>query len=158
MISSEYEILTKRLIENKKSITMMESCSGGMIASLITDTPGASEIFKGAFITYSNESKIEAGVPEETIRKFGVYSTETASAMADVCRKHFSADIGIGVTGSLGRVDPANHDSIPGEVYFAVCTDETVIAEKIKICDFATRLDAKCRIAHQIYLKLIDLI
>ena len=60
--------------------------------------------------------------------------------------------------GRIGRVDPANHDSIPGEVYFAICTDKCRITEKIVVCDSAARLDSKLRIAHQIYLKLIDLI
>ena len=60
----------------------MESCTSGLIASLITDTEGASAVMKGAYITYSNEAKVLHGVPKETIDKYGVYSYETAEDMA----------------------------------------------------------------------------
>jgi len=120
LVRDKYAKLTKTLIEKKISITTMESCTAGQIASLITDTEGSSEILKGACITYSNEAKIMEGVPKETIESFGVYSSETAEMMAGVCQKKYGADIGIGVTGSFGNIDPNNADSIPGEVYFAI--------------------------------------
>ena len=123
-VREKYEELTKALIAKNISITTMESCTSGQIASLITDTEGASSILKGAFITYSNEAKILEGVSKETIDRFGVYSSETACAMANVCREKFSANIGIGVTGSFGNTDPANADSVPGEVFFAIADDE----------------------------------
>ncbi len=119
-VRAKYEALTKALIAKGLTITTMESCTSGQIASLITDTEGSSAIMKGACITYSNEAKIMEGVPKETIEKYGVYSEETALAMATTCRKKYSADIGIGVTGSFGNVDPANKDSVPGEVFFAI--------------------------------------
>ena len=61
-VREEYRILTKSLISRKLTITTMESCTAGQIASLITDTEGSSEILKGAFVTYSNEAKIMMGV------------------------------------------------------------------------------------------------
>ena len=63
-------------------------------------------------------------VPEETIRKYGVYSAETAAAMAEACRAAFRTDIGVGITGSFGNIDPCNTDSVPGEVYFAVAAEK----------------------------------
>lgn len=119
-VRKKYEELTKYLIAEGITITTMESCTAGQIASLITDTEGSSAVFKGAFVTYSNEAKIAQGVPGETIEKYGVYSAETASAMAKACKDAMQADIGIGVTGSFGNVDPNNADSKPGEVYFAI--------------------------------------
>lgn len=119
-IREEYRKLTKLLIKRQLMITTMESATSGQIASLITDTEGSSAILKGAFITYSNEAKIMQGVPAEIIDQYGVYSRETAKAMAASCRKAFDANIGIGVTGTMGNVDPANRDSIPGQVYFAI--------------------------------------
>ncbi len=119
-VRRSYEALTKALIDKGLTITTMESCTSGQIASLITDTEGASAIMKGACITYSNEAKIMDGVPRETIDKYGVYSPETALAMAKACREKYSADFGIGITGSFGNVDPANRDSVPGEVFFAI--------------------------------------
>ena len=122
----EYKLLTKKLIAEKLTITTMESCTAGLIMSLITDTEGSSAITKGGFVTYSNEAKIMNGVPAETIEKYGVYSKETAKAMAMACRKTYGANIGVGVTGTFGNVDPNNQDSVPGQVFFAVDIDGSV--------------------------------
>ena len=119
-IREGYQGITRLLIRRKRSITTMESCTAGLLATLLTNTEGSSEILKGAFVTYSNEAKIRAGVPEEVIRKYGVYSEETAAEMAKACRAAFCADIGIGVTGSFGNPDPANADSVPGRIFFAL--------------------------------------
>ena len=119
----KYEKLTKRLIEQGITITTMESCTSGQVASLITDTQGSSAILKGAFITYSNEAKIRQGVPASVIEEYGVYSAQTAACMAKACRTAFGADIGIGVTGSFGNADPNNADSVPGEVWFCIETE-----------------------------------
>ena len=81
-IRQDYRKLTELLIEWNISITTMESATAGQIASLITDTEGASAIFKGASITYSNETKIMQGVSAEVIHKYTVYLKETAEAMA----------------------------------------------------------------------------
>ena len=126
-VREKYVRITRLLIRHRLTITTMESCTSGQIASLITDTEGASAIMKGAFITYSNEAKIRIGVPEEVIRQYGVYSNETAVSMADVCRREYAADFGIGVTGSFGNVDPNNADSIPGEVYFAISAKQDTV-------------------------------
>lgn len=123
-VRARYEMITKALISRGCTITTMESCTSGQIASLITDTEGASAVLKGAFITYSNESKIRCGVSADIIDEYGVYSTRTAYAMADACRKAYDADIGIGITGSFANADPANADSVPGEVFFAIATRE----------------------------------
>ncbi len=119
-VREKYRRLTLRLIENRRTITTMESCTSGQVASLITDTEGSSAVLKGAFVTYSNEAKVAQGVPAETIAEHGVYSVETALAMAEACRCAYEADVGVGITGSFGNVDPENADSVPGEVYFAV--------------------------------------
>lgn len=97
-IRQDYRKLTELLIEWNMSITTMESATAGQIASLITDTEGASAIFKGASITYSNETKIMQGVSAEVIHKYTVYSKETAEAMATACANMYGVDIGIGVT------------------------------------------------------------
>ena len=119
-VREKYDNLVKYLIERNISITAMESCTAGQIASLLTDTSGSSAIIKGAFVSYSNEAKIRLGVSERIINEYGVYSKETAAEMARVCRAFYDADIGIGVTGTFGNVDPNNKDSTPGEVFFAI--------------------------------------
>ena len=125
-VRSKYAALTQALIKKNITITTMESCTSGQIASLITDTEGSSAIMKGACITYSNEAKVMEGIPAETIQHFGVYSAETAQAMSSTCQKKYRAAIGIGVTGSFGNVDPANADSVPGEVFFAISYNDSV--------------------------------
>ena len=119
-VLKKYECITNALISRGLSITTMESCTSGSIASLITDTEGSSAVMKGAFVTYSNEAKIRCGVPESVIAEYGVYSPQTAAEMASACRSFYGADIGIGITGSFGNADPANGDSVPGKVYFAI--------------------------------------
>lgn len=106
----------------KKSITVsaMESCTGGLVASLLTDIPGASEVFKGGLITYCNEAKLRYGVKKEIIDTHGVYSAQCAAAMAEAVSREFCTDLGIGVTGSLCTADKNNNDSVPGKVYAAV--------------------------------------
>lgn len=120
IVRDKYKKITRLLIEKKLKISTMESASSGLVASLITDTEGASAIFQGAFITYSNEAKIKQGVLRETIELKGVYSEETAREMASACRRAYASDIGIGVTGTFGNIDTANKDSVKGEVYFAI--------------------------------------
>lgn len=121
-VHDAYRRITELLILRGLTITTMESCTCGQIASLLTDTEGASAVLKGACITYSNEAKILQGVPASVIGQYGVYSAETAKAMASACRSMFHADIGIGITGTFGNADPANADSRPGCIYYAVET------------------------------------
>lgn len=154
-VRKKYDILVRELIEKQITITTMESCTSGQIASLLTDTEGASAIMKGAFVTYSNEAKIRQGVPSEVIDRYGVYSKETASEMARVCRDFYGTDIGIGVTGSFGNTDPNNPDSVPGKVYFAIATGEQTEGYDCKVPPQPTRLAYKLYMADIIADELI---
>lgn len=155
-VRKDYAILTKRLIENNLTITTMESATSGQIASLITDTEGASAIFKGAFITYCNEAKLMQGVPAEILDEYTVYSKETAAAMAKACAKAYNADIGIGITGTMGNVDPANPDSSsPGQVYFAIDLKGNTETYYIELEPQPTRLSYKLAVAKEVYDALI---
>ena len=126
--------IVNKLIEKKITITTMESCTGGALISAITDVEGASSITEGGFITYSNKQKIAIGVPSEIIETYGVYSSETASKMAEVCRERMNSNIGIGITGTLSNVDINNKDSVQGEVYFCIKYGESLqVSKKIKV-------------------------
>ena len=157
-IRANYEELTKLLIRKNLTITTMESATSGQIASLITDTEGSSAALKGAFVTYSNEAKIQQGVPREIIDKYTVYSEETAAAMAQACLKAYHADIGIGVTGSMGNIDPANGDSVPGEIYFAIDFKGDIKQHHIKILPQESRFDYKLAVADEVVKELLILI
>ncbi len=94
------------LKSNNLTIAVMESCTGGLLASTLTDVAGSSGYFMGGLVTYSEETKMRYGVPGEVIREHGVVSEQTARAMAHAARKEMGADIGVGVTGVAG---PAAH-------------------------------------------------
>lgn len=156
-IRENYARLTRLLIEKGLTITTMESATGGQLASLITDTEGSSAVIKGAFVTYCNEAKIMQGVPASVIETYSVYSVETASAMAQACRKTYGADIGIGVTGTMGNTDPANRNaSEPGEVYFATDVRGNVTAYHISIPYQETRLAYKLAVCGEIYRAIAE--
>ncbi|MCD8217436.1 MAG: CinA family protein [Clostridiales bacterium] len=121
------------LIEKDISISTMESCTSGLLASAITDTEGASAVFKGAFVTYSNEAKVRQGVPESLIERCGVYSLPVAEAMAEACREAYGAELGVGVTGTTGNPDPANGDSVPGEIYYAILWKEKKCLRRLQL-------------------------
>ena len=105
-----------RLLDSRGlSIAVMESCTGGLLASTITDVPGASRFFRGGLVTYTAEAKIHYGVDPDVIEAHGVVSNETASAMATAVRRQFGADIGVGITGVAG---PEPHG---GQPVGAVC-------------------------------------
>ena len=158
-VREKYHRLTRLLIERNLMITAMESATSGQIASLITDTEGSSAIFKGSFVTYSNEAKIRMGVPEDIIRTYSVYSAQTAEAMAECCADFYNADIGIGVTGTMGNIDPANaDDSIPGYVYFAVYFRGAITSHTVKIEPQRSRLLYKLAAAEKIADTLLSLL
>lgn len=95
------EYIVKYLLDNNITISTMESCTGGLLANLITDFCGAGDIFKFSAVTYSNEFKIKMGVSEEVISKYSVYSKETAKEMAYNISKFSNSVIGVGITGKL---------------------------------------------------------
>lgn len=152
-----YALLTNTLIVKNLSITTMESCTSGLIASLLTDVDNSSRVFKGSFVTYANESKIALGVSKAIINKYGVYSKETSIDMARVAKEKYNTDISIGVTGSLGIVDPNNLDSVKGEVYFTINykTENTYF---ISIEDQGSKFLNKVYIANKICEELMKLI
>lgn len=155
-VRKEYENLTKTLIRKKMTITTMESCTSGEIASLITDTEGSSAVIKGAFVTYSNQAKIMNGVPAEILDQYTVYSKETAAAMAEACRKTYDADIGIGVTGTMGNIDPANASaSQPGEVYYAIAWKDHTESFHVSLNPEPSRFLYKMAVADRIYDSLM---
>ena len=155
LVREHYRKLTETLIEKGLTITTMESATSGQIASLITDTEGASAVLKGAFVTYRNEAKIMQGVPAEIIENNSVYSEETARAMAVSCKDRYKTDIGIGVTGTMGNIDPANKNiSVPGQVYFAITMGDAIYSFSRKIPPQPSRLLYKLFVADMVYVEL----
>ena len=121
MKSIEFE-LCNNLIQNNLKIATAESCTGGMIASKITNVPGASACFDCGVVTYSNGQKTKLlGVSPKTLETFGAVSEETALEMCDGIKKLANADIGISVTGIAGP-DGGTPEKPVGTVWIGVCT------------------------------------
>lgn len=114
----------KKLVEilknNNETISTMESCTGGALASAITDIEGASEVLKFSAVTYSNEYKIKMGVSSEVIDTYSVYSIETAREMARNISIFSNSDYGVGITGKLNRVDKNNLYGADNVVFISI--------------------------------------
>lgn len=88
---------------HNKTITAAESCTGGLVATLITQQSGSSNIFKGSVVTYSNEIKSqELDVKKETLDRYGAVSCEVVDEMLDGVIKKFDADYSIAISGIAG--------------------------------------------------------
>lgn len=97
------EKIVKFLNEQNKTISFMESCTGGFLANKITNVSGASNVLKVSLVTYSNEYKMKFGVTKNKLDKYTVYSMETAREMAKSVSEFAASDFGIGVTGELRK-------------------------------------------------------
>ena len=97
------EELVDLLRKKNFTISMAESCTGGLLAACIVSVPDASTVFKQSFVTYTEEAKIKyAHVKEETIKKYSVVSEEVAMEMAIGVKKESNSNVGIGITGYAG--------------------------------------------------------
>ena len=120
MLDNKIRELVKILTERKKTISVMESCTGGGLCNAITNIEGASEVFKFGVVTYSNEYKIKMGVAIEVIDKYSVYSIETANEMSKKISDFSNSDYGIGITGKLNRIDKNNLYGSDNIVYISI--------------------------------------
>ncbi len=157
-VGRKYGKITKLLIEKGLTVSTMESCSAGLIASLLTDTEGSSAVMKGAFVTYCNEAKILQGVDAGVIEKYGVYSSETAVAMARACQKAYGSDVAIGITGTFGNVDEYNSDSVVGKVFFAIIYEEKENVWQVSLEPRAGRFAYKLEAAELVADRLLELL
>ena len=131
------EQIVKELIRQKKTISTMESCTGGGVCNAITNIEGASEVLKFSAVTYSNEFKIKMGVSSDIIDQYSVYSMETAKEMSKKITDFTSSHYGIGITGKLNRGDPNNHVGEDNQVFISIYDNdhdhyETSILEVFK--------------------------
>ena len=120
-----------------KTIATAESCTGGMIAALLTEIPGSSDVYSYGFVTYSNEAKTELlGVSEDILQSVGAVSAETALAMASGARNSIGADVAVAVTGIAGPGGGSDEKPV-GTVFLAVAAGEELgsFVEKFEFGD-----------------------
>ncbi len=137
----------------------MESCTGGLLASRFTDTEGASAVFKGSLVTYSNEEKLRHGVSRDIIDEYGVYSSECSQAMAKAAKVYYQTDIAVSITGSTGNIDPNNSGSVTGVAYFSIAIGQECFDYQIVIdVTGYDRKQIKQKYADIVYKQLLDLL
>lgn len=115
--------ISKLLFSNNLTISIAESCTGGLISNKLTDIPGSSKYFKMGIVAYSNEAKIKLlGVKPKIIQDFGAVSSNTAIDMALGIKKFSNSDIGIGVTGIAGPEGGSKEKPV-GLIFIAIVSN-----------------------------------
>ncbi len=118
------------LTEQKRTLAVAESCTGGLITHRLTNIPGSSVFLMAGITAYAYEAKVIAlGVQWETLNKYGAVSQETAYAMARGVRERFSTSLGLSVTGIAGP-GGATPDKPVGLTYIALVDDSGKIIER----------------------------
>ena len=112
--------LVKKLIKKKLKISLVESCTGGLVASTITSVSGASKVFGLGLVTYSNQAKIKIlKINKNIIKKYGAVSHECCFAMVDNLSKISKANINVSITGIAGPKGGTKQKPV-GLVYIGV--------------------------------------
>ncbi len=112
------DVIGRQLRARRQSLATMESITGGLLASYVTDTPGSSEYFHGGVVAYTAEAKCAHGVPPEIVERHGTVAAETARAMAEAVAREFGADAGLATTGVAGPSELEGHP--PGTIFVAL--------------------------------------
>ncbi|MGM0625343.1 MAG: CinA family nicotinamide mononucleotide deamidase-related protein [Bacteroidota bacterium] len=123
-------VLLSNLKRQKLSIATAESCTGGLLASLLTSVPGASDVFQGSIVAYQNNMKSKLlDVPEKIIKKYGAVSKEVVMHMAKGVIEKLTADTAIAVSGIAGPTG-GSEDKPVGTTWIAIATPDGILAEK----------------------------
>jgi nicotinamide-nucleotide amidase len=125
---------TLTILRNRgRQCVTAESCSGGLIAALLTSIPGSSDVVERGFVTYSNEAKTELlGVPADIIAQNGAVSAACAEAMAKGALAHSRADVAVSVTGVAGPGGGSAQKPV-GLVYLGVATRDGATVVELRL-------------------------
>lgn len=130
-VESLEEVVSDLLRRKGMTLSAAESCTGGLIAKRMTDLPGASEVFRGGVVSYTNGVKAGVlGVPEELLEKYGAVSEPVARSMAECCRKICGSHLAVSVTGVAGP-DTDDRGNEVGTVYIALASEKETICRKM---------------------------
>ena len=125
--------LLRLLQERSMTLSAAESCTGGLIAKRITDLSGASRVFKGGVVSYTNEVKAGVlGVSEALLEEYGAVSEPVARAMAEGCRRICGSDLAVSVTGVAGP-DRDDRGNEVGTVYVALASEKKTLCVAVTV-------------------------
>lgn len=134
------EVAAELLIKNNITISIAESCTGGLVSSRLTDIPGISKVFNRGIVSYSNEAKMEnLGVNPQTLEKYGAVSRETAVEMARGMQKVAGTDIAVSITGIAGPEGGTPQKPV-GLVYVALADRQDVHCKELKLWGSRNRI------------------
>ena len=156
--------IIQKLKEKEHSLCTVESCTGGLLAHLLTNVSGASEVYWGSHIVYDNSAKEALGVPFSLIKNFGAVSNEVAKSLAESGLHHLQKTLEekksssllhqkkllcIATTGIAGPTGGSDEKPV-GLCYIALeKTDTETVVRRIEILENKTRLDMKLAFAHE---------
>lgn len=153
------DTVAEMLVNKNLTISVAESCTGGMVSSNLINYPGISSVFMEGCITYSNEAKMKSlGVKKETLDKFGAVSEETAREMAEGIARRYNTNIGISTTGIAGPEGGTKEKPV-GLVYFGIYINGKTIVKRYIFNGSRqqVRLRATKTILNDLRLELINL-
>ncbi len=129
-----FKIVSKRLIEEGKTITFAESCTGGLLASYLVKNSGVSSIFKGSIVSYANEVKVNfLDVKEQTLEKYGAVSYRCVDEMLIGVEKKFNSDFSLAVSGVAGP-DGGSKEKPVGTIFIGVkIRDKSPMVKKLNL-------------------------
>jgi nicotinamide-nucleotide amidase len=126
------DVLGEMLRGRGQSISVAESCTGGLIGNLLTNSPGSSTYFLGGVVAYSNQSKVDLlDVSQRTLEKFGAVSNKTVREMAEGVRKRLKTDMGLAVSGIAGP-DGGTREKPVGTVHIGLAVEKEVYSGKYR--------------------------
>ncbi len=137
------ENIAKLMTQKKLTLATAESCTGGRLASIFTEIPGASAYFKGSIVSYATSAKHDVlNIPEHFIEKHSVVSSEITKEMAIRAKKMFKSDMAIATTGNAGPTK-GDSDAEIGTVFIALANKEAVTVEKFSFGNHRERVTQK---------------
>ena len=150
-VSSLEEVVEGLLREKGMTIGVAESCTGGLMAKRLTDVAGASRVFLGGIVSYTNQ--VKAGllhVPQHLLDQFGAVSSEVALAMAEGARRALGCDIALATTGVAGP-DRDDWDNEVGTMFVAIATPEGAHVRPLKLGSRPVRARLRTQTAHHAF-------
>jgi nicotinamide-nucleotide amidase len=127
------KLIGDQLREKGWTLSIAESCTGGLICDRITDVSGSSDYFEGGMVTYSNESKARhLGIPLHYIKRYGAVSPQVARRMAQGVRRAFNTTVGLSTTGVAGPTSGTKRSPV-GRVFIGLKTGRRVWVKKLDL-------------------------